>query len=57
MEDYADGHVAWKRDYTRIGQQIDYFSHVVDYILLMLYPAGFHWRIPGYRNPVANTTG
>ncbi|HMK61167.1 MAG TPA: putative glycoside hydrolase [Dissulfurispiraceae bacterium] len=49
------GYVAWNLDDTQIGQKIDRLAPAVDYISLMLYPSGFQWGIPGYRNPVANT--
>lgn len=48
------GYVAWNLDDTQIGQKIDQLSPYVDYISLMLYPSGFQFGIPGYRNPVAN---
>jgi hypothetical protein len=48
------GYVAWNLDDTQIGQQIDKLAPALDYISLMLYPSGFQWGIPGYRNPVAN---
>lgn len=49
------GYVAWNPDDTQIGQKIDRLAPAVDYISLMLYPSGFQWGIPGYRNPVANS--
>jgi hypothetical protein len=49
------GYVAWNLDDTQIGQKIDRLAPAVDYISLMLYPSGFQWGIPGYRNPVANS--
>ncbi len=49
------GYVAWNLDDTQIGQRIDHVASAVDYISLMLYPSGFQWGIPGYRNPVANS--
>ncbi len=49
------GYVAWNLDDTQIGQKIDRLAPSVDYISLMLYPSGFQWGIPGYRNPVANS--
>ena len=48
------GYVAWNLDDTQIGQKIDQVGSAVDYISLMLYPSGFQFGIPGYRNPVAN---
>ncbi len=47
------GYVAWNLDDTQIGQKIDHLAPPLDYISLMLYPSGFRWGIPGYRNPVA----
>ena len=49
------GYVAWNLDDTQIGQKIDRLGSAVDYISLMLYPSGFQFGIPGYRNPVANS--
>lgn len=49
------GYVAWNTNDTEIGQRItDIFDHV-DYASPMLYPSGFQFGIPGYRNPVANS--
>lgn len=49
------GYVAWNLDDTEIGQRIvDVMQHV-DYASPMLYPSGFQFGIPGYRNPVANS--
>ncbi|MBN1471023.1 MAG: GTP-binding protein [Syntrophaceae bacterium] len=49
------GYVAWNLNDTNIGQKIDQIASAVDYISLMLYPSGFRFGIPGYRNPVANS--
>jgi hypothetical protein len=49
------GYVAWNLDDTKIGQKINQIASAVDYISLMLYPSGFQFGIPGYRNPVANS--
>lgn len=49
------GYVAWNLDDTQIGQKIDQVGSAVDYISLMLYPSGFQFGIPGYRNPVAHS--
>ena len=49
------GYVAWNLDDTQIGQKIDRLAPFVDYLSLMLYPSGFQYGIPGYRNPVANS--
>lgn len=48
------GYVAWNLNDTQIGQKIENLIPCVDYISLMLYPSGFQFGIPGYRNPVAN---
>ena len=48
------GYVCWNENDTFIGQQIERLGAVVDYLSPMLYPSGFTWGIPGYRNPVAN---
>jgi len=49
------GYAAWNLNDTKIGQKIDQIGSAVDYISLMLYPSGFQFGIPGYRNPVANS--
>jgi hypothetical protein len=48
------GYVCWNLDDTKIGQQLNDIAETVDYISPMLYPSGFQFGIPGYRNPVAN---
>jgi hypothetical protein len=49
------GYVSWNMNDTEIGQRIvDVMQHV-DYASPMLYPSGFQFGIPGYRNPVANS--
>lgn len=48
------GYVCWNTDDTQIGQRIEDVVARVDYISPMLYPSGFQYGIPGYRNPVAN---
>jgi hypothetical protein len=48
------GYVCWNSNDTDIGQKIEAVSAIVDYISPMLYPSGFQYGIPGYRNPVAN---
>ena len=47
------GYASWNLDDTQIGQRLDAITPHVDYISLMLYPSGFQFGIPGYRNPVA----
>ncbi|HXX57264.1 MAG TPA: putative glycoside hydrolase, partial [Thermodesulfovibrionales bacterium] len=48
------GYVSWNLNDTQIGQKIESVKSSVDYISLMLYPSGFQFGIPGYRNPVAH---
>ena len=48
------GYVSWNLNDTQIGQRLDRIVPCVDYISLMLYPSGFQFGIPGYRNPVAH---
>ncbi|MEW6215844.1 MAG: putative glycoside hydrolase, partial [Nitrospirota bacterium] len=47
------GYVSWNLNNTLIGQKLENLLPCVDYISLMLYPSGFQFGIPGYRNPVA----
>ena len=48
------GYVNWNFNDTDIGQKLEELSPFLDYISPMLYPSGFQFGIPGYRNPVAN---
>jgi hypothetical protein len=48
------GYVCWNENDTGIGQRIEDLATAVDIISPMLYPSGFQFGIPGYRNPVAN---
>ena len=48
------GYVNWNFNDTDIGQKLEYLIPHLDYISPMLYPSGFQYGIPGYRNPVAN---
>lgn len=48
------GYVCWNMNDTDIGQNLEALAPSVDYISPMLYPSGFQYGIPGYRNPVAN---
>jgi hypothetical protein len=48
------GYVCWNLDDTRIGQQLNDIADIADFISPMLYPSGYRYGIPGYRNPVAN---
>lgn len=47
------GYVCWNLNDTRIGQRLEDLVTHLDYICPMLYPSGFQYGIPGYRNPVA----
>lgn len=47
------GYVLWNRNDTDIGQRLEDLAPHLDYISPMLYPSGFQFGIPGYRNPVA----
>ncbi len=49
------GYVCWNRNDTDIGQRLEDLAPYLDYICPMLYPSGFQYGIPGYRNPVANS--
>ena len=48
------GYVCWNLNDTHIGQKLESLALPVDYLSPMLYPSGFQYGIPGYRNPVAN---
>ena len=48
------GYVCWNQNDTGIGQRVEDLASVVDVISPMLYPSGFQFGIPGYRNPVQN---
>ena len=47
------GYVCWNAGDTGIGQDLEALSGTVDYLSPMLYPSGFQFGIPGYRDPVA----
>ncbi len=49
------GYVVWNENDTYIGQTLAGVSANVDYLCPMLYPSGFMFGIPHYRNPVANS--
>jgi hypothetical protein len=49
------GYVSWNLDDTRIGQRLDALVQHLDYLSPMLYPSGFRFGIPGYRDPVAHS--
>jgi hypothetical protein len=48
------GYVCWNLNDTKIGQRLEALVPHLDYLCPMLYPSGFQYGIPGYRNPVAN---
>jgi hypothetical protein len=48
------GYVCWNLNDTNIGQKLESLLTPVDYLSPMLYPSGYQFGIPGYRNPVAN---
>jgi hypothetical protein len=47
------GYVCWNLNDTKIGQRLEDLAAHLDYLCPMLYPSGFQYGIPGYRNPVA----
>jgi hypothetical protein len=49
------GYICWNNNDTGIGQQIEQLATVLDYISPMLYPSGFAYGIPSYRNPITNS--
>jgi hypothetical protein len=49
------GYVSWNTDDTGIGQDINKVVDAVDIISPMLYPSGFQFGIPNYRNPVQHS--
>ncbi len=48
------GYVSWNQNDTKIGQRIEDLAATLEYMSLMLYPSGFQYGIPQYRNPVAH---
>ena len=48
------GYTSWNLNDTDIGQKIEALAPLVDYMCPMLYPSGFQFGIPGYRNAVAH---
>ena len=48
------GYVCWNLNDTNIGQKLESLVTPVDYLCPMLYPSGYQFGIPGYRNPVTN---
>ncbi|HET8704911.1 MAG TPA: putative glycoside hydrolase [Pseudomonadales bacterium] len=49
------GYICWNTNDTDIGQHLEHVINTVDYLSPMLYPSGFQFGIPGYRNPVQNS--
>lgn len=49
------GYVVWNENDTFIGQTLAGVAANVDYLCPMLYPSGFMFGIPNYRNPVAHS--
>jgi hypothetical protein len=49
------GYVCWNTNDTDVGQKIDLIAGSVDIVSPMLYPSGFQFGIPGYRNPVQHS--
>lgn len=48
------GYICWNQGDTGIGQKIEDLGSVLDYISPMLYPSGFMYGIPNYRDPVVH---
>jgi hypothetical protein len=48
------GYVCWNLNDTMIGQRLEDVVALIEYMCPMLYPSGFQYGIPGYRNPVAH---
>ncbi len=48
------GYVCWNLNDTYIGQRLDALAPHLDYLSPMLYPSGFQYGIPGFRDPVAH---
>jgi hypothetical protein len=48
------GYICWKHRDGKIGQRLVDLGERVDYLSPMLYPSGFPYGIPGYKNPVQN---
>ncbi len=46
------GYICWNTGDTGIGQKIGDLAAALDYISPMLYPSGFTFGIPKYRDPV-----
>ncbi len=48
------GYICWNKGDTGIGQDINDLGAPLDYISPMLYPSGFMYGIPNYRDPLAH---
>ena len=48
------GYICWKHKDQKIGQRLIDLAQYVDYLSPMLYPSGFPYGIPGFKNPVAH---
>jgi hypothetical protein len=48
------GYICWNAGDTGIGQKIEALAGPLDYISPMLYPSGFMYGIPNYRDPVTH---
>jgi hypothetical protein len=48
------GYTFWNQGDTGIGQRINDVSNILDYVSPMLYPSGFSFGIPNYRDPMAH---
>jgi hypothetical protein len=46
------GYTAFNENDTDIGQRIEELAPHLDYLSPMVYPSGYQYGIPGYRNPV-----
>jgi hypothetical protein len=46
------GYICWNKGDTGIGQDVNALAGVLDYMSPMLYPSGFMYGIPDYRNPM-----
>jgi hypothetical protein len=48
------GYICWNQNDTGIGQKIQDVTEILDYVSPMLYPSGFSFGIPNYRDPVSH---
>lgn len=49
------GYICWKHKDQKIGQRLVDLADHVDYLSPMLYPSGFPYGVPGYKNPVEHS--